>query len=88
MYDVNVYEISRNLLNMRRWQAEIPNQKSRFARRAMSADAARRKIVHDENAYWEGHLRIMQDYILPIVTPFRRKIDAFVRNTRRRKNNG
>ncbi|QIG58129.1 hypothetical protein SEA_CAPTAINREX_41 [Microbacterium phage CaptainRex] len=85
MYPITSYTVTPDLLGRTRWMAEIDGQHSRFARRAYSREAAERKIAHDENAYWDGHITFMQRWFLPAAMPVRRLHDRLCQAVQRRR---
>lgn len=86
MYPITSYKITPNLFGVTRWQAEIDGQRSRFARRAYSQNAAERKIARDENHLCEpGGVTFMQGVFLPLAMPLRRAHDRLARRVEQRR---
>lgn len=85
MYPITSYPITPDLLGRVRWQAEIDGQRSRFARRSYSRDKAERKIAHDENQLWDGHITFMQRWWLPLTVPLHRPYDRLLRKVQQRR---
>lgn len=85
MYPIDTYRITPNVFGHTRWQAEALTQRSRFARRAYSAEAAHAKMSRDEEATFNDEFNFMQKIWLPASAPFYRLHDKFCRFVQERR---
>lgn len=79
MYPIDTYRITPNLFGHTRWQAEALDQRSRFARRAYSPEAAHMKMSADEELTHLGRFNFWQNFWLPASAPVYKLHDKICR---------